>query len=61
MAGKPRCGVPVRQDGMMGQKSTADCGLPESECGVVEQQGNEGTKFSGFSFLFSWLFKKTSR
>jgi hypothetical protein len=24
MAGKPRCGVPVRQDGMMGHKSTAD-------------------------------------
>jgi hypothetical protein len=23
------------------------CALPESECGMVEQQSNEGTKLSG--------------
>ena len=28
------------------------CGLPESECSVVEQQSNEGTKLSGF---VSWF------
>jgi hypothetical protein len=40
--------MPVRH----GQMPARRLRLPESECGVVEQQSNEGTKLSGFVALF---------
>jgi hypothetical protein len=34
------------------------CGMGSAECGLVEQQSNEGTKFCRLCCLVSWLLKK---
>jgi hypothetical protein len=39
-------------------KEPFKCGMESAECGVVEQQSNEGTKFCRLGCFVPWLFKK---
>jgi hypothetical protein len=39
-------------------KEPFKCGMASAECGVVEQQSNERTKFCRLGCLVPWLFKK---
>jgi hypothetical protein len=39
-------------------KNPFQCGMEGAECGMVEQQSNEGTKFYRLGCLVPWLFKK---